>query len=368
MTDPTSDPSHDPLRRWLSAQVEAATPATTAPFDDVRRSAGRDRSRTALAVAASVLVVGLVATGAWALRPDGRTPGPASPDPSAPTSTPPPTTGPDPILDPDQPNPSGLVVRRPDGDLVLPADTSCWTEDTECRRALMGDEPGPDLGVGDAVMFWFARPGWDFEAVFRPVGEVCPRATTVRAEALGGQWFLLPVADRAGTYEVSLRGRAPGGGLTETRFTRTTTVDGPTDDPSGTAWLFPDPDTGTVSVELTLNDLGVHPTVPELSTRAEVRTTTDGGPVRTMEVPLVPQSLECGRRGERGSFYFQATDLPLGSGEDRIDRDARSIEVVARFELGGTSYVGRGTWPPVSGEPTEDTDLRVPLRFTPALP
>ena len=125
------------------------------------RRARRDRTRTVLAVAASVLVVAMVATGTWAVWPDGHAPGPASPHTSAPTtdpSTPRPTPGPDQTLDPAQPHPSGLVFRGPDGDLALPADTSCWAPGTECRRALMAtDDPGTDLGTGDSLILWFAR-------------------------------------------------------------------------------------------------------------------------------------------------------------------------------------------------------------------
>jgi hypothetical protein len=347
----------DPIKQWLDDRVTAATPASSPSFDGVRRAA-RARRRAVSAVAASVVAVAGVAVGGWALAPAGRAPGPSAPSTSV--TTPSSTERPDPTFDTTEPFPSGLVARLPDRDQVLPADTSCWRAQEDCRRGLLlVSDGGPDLGEQDELTFWFARPGWTFTATFQASGRTCPRATTVEAVRTGPQWFRVPVADRAGTYEVDLVGSGPEGS-TSTRFSWTTTTDGPVDPPTGSLLVSPTSlGQGSYSLELMLADLPFQPTADDLSAAAEVVLTPPGRPEHRVSVPLVRESLACGRRGYRGSFYYQLLDQPLGSGRQRLVLSSTPVEVRVSFDLRGTTYVGTGRW---------NGDGIAPLAFAPPLP
>lgn len=347
----------DPIKQWLDDRVTAASPPSIPPFDDVRRTA-RARRRAVLAVAASVVAVAGLAVGAWALAPADRAPGPSAPTTSV--STPSTTARPDPTFDATEPFPSGLVARLPDRDVALPADTSCWRAQEDCRRGLLlHSGGGPDLGEQDELAFWFARPGWTFSATFRAAGQTCPRATTVEAVRTGPQWFRLPPADRAGRYEVDLVGTGPEGS-TSTRFTWTTTADGPVDPPTGNLGVSPTSlGQGSYSLELMMADLPFQPTEGDLSPSAEVVLTPPARREHRVSVPLVAESLACGLRGYRGSFYYQLLDQPLGSGRDRLVLSSTPVEVRVAFDLRGTTYVGTGRW---------NGDGVAPLTFDPPLP
>lgn len=99
---------------------------------------------------------------------------------------------------------AGIV--KPEGALALPAKARCWGPQ-ECRRGLMHGT-GPDLGSPDQLAFISARSEWEFTATFTPLGESCPRATTVAAEPTGDLSFRLVCAGPAGTYQVDLGGGA----------------------------------------------------------------------------------------------------------------------------------------------------------------
>lgn len=346
---------NESLRRELADRVSAATPSSLPPFDGVRRRARRDRWRTAGAsVAAAAVVLGVVA-GSWSMwgsdpRSDGeRLLGERS-------------TAPTPRADPtyaDSGFPSGLVARLPDGDVQLPADTSCWTEQENCRRGLMlHSGAGPDLGRQDAIDFWFARPGWTFTATVRQTGEVCPRATTVEATAISDHWFRIQPADAAGDYDVDLEGVGPDSGMVSTRFRWTTTSDGPIEDPSSSAYLFAEPGgDGAPMAEVVFDDLPFQPTAEDLSRALNVRATAEDGGVSTAQVPLVEPSLECGVRGSRGQFYYQSL-LPSGA----VDPVPGPLDLEVSLAIRGTTYVARGRW---AGGRQQGY---VPLTFTPPLP
>ena len=296
----------DPLARELADRVAAATPTTLPPFEEIRRRARRDRVRNMLVVAASAAVVAGVVIGSWSLRmpnPDGAPDHPmSSPSPSA-DSTP---SRPDPTYSRSA-YPSGLVIRTPERDIDLPADTSCWRKGADtCRLGLL--EPGdpvPDVGPRGAIDFWFARPGWHFTAILRGAGEVCPRATTIDAARTDDQWFRLTPADQMGRYDVELFGEGPGCRVSA-RFVWTTTSDGPVDPPVGAVALYPDPlGEGSYSLEVTVDDLAFHPARSELSRSVEVRVTDADGQERTLAARLIPTSLECGSHRERGYFFYQ---------------------------------------------------------------
>ncbi|MBI4901234.1 MAG: hypothetical protein HY829_12260 [Actinobacteria bacterium] len=347
----------DPIKQWLDDRVTAATPPSIPSFEGIRGTA-RTRRRAVLTVAASIVAAAGVAVGAWVLVPAGHAPGPSAPTISVTTS--PTTARPDPSFDPTEPFPSGLVARLPDRDIALPADTSCWRAQEDCRRGLLlYSSGGPDLGEQDGLIFWFARPGWTFAATFYAAGQTCPRATTVEAVRTGPQWFRLSPADQAGTYEVDLVGSGPEGS-TSTRFTWTTTADGPVDPPTGNLGVSPTSlGQGSYSLELMLADLPFQPTTGDLSPVAEVGLTPPARREHRVSVPLVTESLACGQRGYRGSFYYQLLDEPLGSGQQRLVLSSTPVDVRVAFDLRGTTYVGTGRW---------NGDGIAPLSFAPPLP
>jgi hypothetical protein len=256
--------------------------------------------------------------------------------------------------------PSGLVARLPDRDVDLPADTSCWTAPRNCRRALL--ESGgtvPDLGQQDAIDFWFARPGWTFDATFRRFGEDCPRATNVEAVSTGDQWFRRTPADQAGQYVVDLGGYGPEG-MVSTRFFWTTTADGPVDLPVGAVGLFPGSlGGGSYALEVKVDDLGFQPARSELSGSVEVTVTAADGRERTLAAPLIASSLECGERGSRGSFYYQKEWV-----EDIAVLGRAPLDLGVTLTVRGMTYVGRATCDAV----TSRTSPYSPLTFTPPLP
>lgn len=348
----------DPLARELAERVAAATPIMTPPFDKIRRRARRHRARTALAATATAAAVAGVAAVSWTLGtsdPNSHPGNPASTPSSTGESTP---SRPEPTYSPSE-HPSGLVVRLNDRDIDLPADTSCWTGSGNCRRGLLlPSDPGPDVGSGDAVDFWFARPDWTFSATFRREGEECPRATTVKAVPTDSQWFRLTPADQAGRYEVELYGEGPEG-LVSTRFLWTTTSDGPVDPPKGAVALFPESrGEGSYALEVIVDDLAFHPMKFELSRSVEVAVTAVDGSEQTLTAPLIADSLLCGGRGSKGSFYYQRE-----WDEDFSVLGQSPFDLEVTLTIRGTTYVGHATWRDVQGGP-----VYTPVTFTPPLP
>lgn len=330
---------NDPYQRWLADRVSDATPPTLPPFDAIRRRAQRDRLRTTGAVTAGAVLAASVVVGGWSLQGDGAGPKPVIPLTSPSVSEPSPAR-PEPTYDKSEQYPSGLVVRLPDKDVDLPAETSCWTEMENCLRALLPfGEAGPNLCEHDTIEFWFARPGWTFSATFRKAGETCPRSTTVDAVNTDGQWFELAPADRAGTYEVDLVGQGPEGNVAS-QFVWTTTTDGPVDPPVGAIELFPQSrGEGSYALELRVDDLPFQPTAAELPRVVNVNVISADGMTRTLRAPLEPSALACGYRGARGSFYYQAE-----WNQDISTLGNAPLLLESELIIRDTTYVGRATW------------------------
>lgn len=255
--------------------------------------------------------------------------------------------------------PSGLVVRTAERDIDLPADTSCWTGTDKCRRGLlMPDDPVPNVGSGEAIEFWFARPDWKFSATFRGAAEDCPRATTIDATRTDDQWFRLTPADKKGRYEVDLYGEGPEGSVSA-RFVWTTTSNGPVDPPEGAVALFPDSlGEGSFGLEVTLDDLAFQPAVSELSPSVDVTVRDARAQERSLAAPLIPASLTCGSRGNRGSFFYQ-----MEWKDDFSVLGRRPFDLEVGLMIRGTTYIGRATWRGADGQ-----SAYTPLTFTPALP
>jgi len=348
----------DPLARELADRVAAATPTTVPPFDEVRRRARHRRVRSTALLAASAAVIVGVLIGNGPLRTSNPDPAPGqqvvSP-PSGQESTP---SRPDPTYNRSE-YPSGLVVRLPERDVDLPADTSCWNGAQKCRRGLLlpGDAI-PDLGAHNAIDFWFARPGWKFSATFRRADEDCPRASTAEAVRTGDQWFRLDPADEAGRYEVDLYGQGPEGAVS-TRFIWTTMSDGPIDPPAGAIALFPESrGEGSYALEVTMDDLAFHPARSEVSQSVDVTVTAADGRAKTLTAPIISSSLDCGQRGSRGYFYYQ-----MEWDEDFQELGPRPLDLEVTLQIRGRTYDGHATWRGAKGESAYH-----PLAFTPQLP
>lgn len=341
---------NDHLNRELQKRIDAATPLAAPPYAEVVRRHRRARLRTTvIAAAASVAVVGGAAVGGWALtsadpdaRPSGErtTPtGTSTTEPAPIPTTPPEFTGG--ILR------SGLVVRLPGEDVPLPANDSCWTNtpsksDVDCLRAqmILNNDVGPDLGAHDQIQFWFERPGWTFDATFRPQGEGCPTATTVEAVATGERRFsLTPAGGPAGTYQVDLYGTGPEGSVSS-RFVWTTTEAGPYASASAKVGFYPrSRGEGSYALEVAVDDLAFHPTVEDFEGLAKVKITAADGTETGLGVPLIEQSLPCGQRGNSGSFYYQGE---WRTGLEDLGPAPYTLDV--SFRVGGTTYEGSATW------------------------
>jgi hypothetical protein len=355
----------DPLARELADRVAAAIPTTVPSFDDVLRRARRQRLRNTIVIAASAAVVAGIAVGGWALRgtdpelspaPPVSTPSQMATTSSAPDPTPNESTSPGlPEASPDPDYPSGIVVRLPGGDVEMPAETSCWkvTEPEDCRMGLSGE--WPDLGTRDVIEFRFAKPGWEFWAVFRNPDQDCGPATTVQAIPTGDRWFRLDPAGAAGQYDVSLSGSGPGG-LSATRFLWTTTSNGQIDPPLGTVGLFANSrGVGSFALEVVIDDLPFQPDTSELSSVAEVVVTGANGSQRTLRTPLIPQSLDC---VNGHYFYYQ------GEWDDDFSTLGGSpFDLEITLSIRGTTYIGHANWRKIKGEAS-----MAPISFTPPLP
>jgi hypothetical protein len=345
----------DPLTDFLEDRVRAATPSALTGFDDVRRRARRQRLRVVGAAAAAFVVVAGVGLAGWTMRGDrpGAVDPATTPKVSAPTAStsPLPTTGIDPGVE------SGLVARLPDGDLALPANDRCWGAE-DCRRALMWQQTGPDLGSPSEIDFTFARPGWEFFATFTRLDDACPRATTVTAEPTGDRSFRLAPADVAGTYQVDLFGSGREGSVSS-RFVWTTTTDGPVDSPTGKLHVAPETRTGPAhAMEIAFDDLGFQPNRSEVGSVAAMTIVAADGTRSQIEIPLETQSLPC---YSRGSFYYQGEWLT-----EITPRGPAPWDVEVTVTIRGTEHVGVGTWPGPSSDP--NLNPYIPLEWEPALP
>ncbi len=352
----------DDLTRQLSDLVEDAVPGEAPPFGGVvdRR---RHRRRTRLAVGATVVAVAAVAIGVPTIlagRPDaGPPPAPATQSPTDPSTA----ARPDPIYDwADSPSP--IVIRLPGRDVELAPWTSCWSgppDDKGISAGMCADGmPGktselPDIGVVEAVDLWFGRPGWSFDATFIPLGNDCPRQTTVPGSANGGQWFHVDPADAAGRYRVDLFGRGPEGDVV-TSFVWTTTADGPLDPPRATIALVTDGDGDDLmsyGLEVAVQDLAEQPRTASI----EVTATAASGRSMQLTAPRANRQADC---FARGSLFFQdnepSTVADLGPAPF-------TYEVV--LTLDGEEYVGTAVWP------RDETQHEAPytvLTFDPPLP
>ncbi|MFN2418645.1 MAG: hypothetical protein ABR593_06925 [Candidatus Limnocylindria bacterium] len=248
---------------------------------------------------------------------------------------------------PDAPPP--VTVRAGDETFALEAWTYCFANG--CADGSPPVNP-PDLGAAPRIEVEFALRGWDFEAQFVPVGEVCPRRQTVELEQTGDHTYVLEPAGHADTYDVTLFGRGDGDLFVTFRWT--TQNDGPMPIPRGRLAVLADHDGAVDSygVELELADLAATPE----SAAAEVTVTAANGESVTFE--LVPAQ---GCIAE-GTLYW---DGPDQAGLDAAGLGPPPFTYDVVVTLDGVGYSARAAWP---DDEIEGNEPSVLLDFTPALP
>lgn len=251
-------------------------------------------------------------------------------------------------------SPPMFHVLTDDGQISLRPWTICYIGG--CADGGPSDTP-PRIGGPEALVFGFDVPGWTFDHVtFREHGTRggCGRSLTVPAETTGERTFRVPPAGPAGDWDVDIFGRGPDGdAVTTVRWE--TPADGTLPEAaSGSAAVLADHDGALDSygVELFLSDLDRR--YADASATIAVTSATSG----SVTLPLGRPD-EC---TDEGGLSFRAGD-DLGRRATGIGEGPFTYEVA--LVLGGTTYVGTGTWPDGTSPEIEPA---VPLAWTPALP
>jgi hypothetical protein len=251
-------------------------------------------------------------------------------------------------------DPPQFHVLTDDGQLDLRPWTICYTGG--CADGGPSDDP-PQIGSPNALVFGFDVPGWTFDSIsFREHGtrQSCGRTITVAAETTGERTFRALPAGPAGDWDVDIFGRGPGGDAVTTVRWQTPTDGAYPTAASGTASVLADDDGE-------LDSYGVELSVSDLDRRydratATIRVTSSTGD----SVVLEPRAVDpC---YDEGSLFFRASDS-VGRRATALGAGPYDYEV--RLVLGGTTYVGRATWP---DDTNEEITPGVPLQWEPALP
>jgi hypothetical protein len=212
-----------------------------------------------------------------------------------------------------------------------------------------------DVGRADAVELSFAREGWTFDATFREAGAVCPRQITVPTTKVSANRFRVDPAGRAGTWDVDVFGRGPGGDVITTFRWRT-------DQPGA----FPDTATSTLAVladhDGTLDSYGIELGVSDLARTPETASATvtvvasDG---RRAVIDLGPMPRECSSAGQ--IFWSK----PASAAGAATALSGTVFRYVVLLTLDGVEHTGRATWPT---DTNGDIAPAVSLTWTPELP
>lgn len=204
-----------------------------------------------------------------------------------------------------------------------------------CADGAPDDQHLPDVGRVDHVDFGFDLSGWEFRDVtFRELDSDCPRSIRVAATDTGDRTFRVDPAGPPGRWAVDIFGRGPGGDAVTT-VEWTTRRAGSSGPPArGVAAVLADHDgeLDSYGVELSLTGLDrwyddVH---------ATVAVTSETG--RSITIP-VRAPRHCTTAGD---LFLRASDV---LGRSATTLGAGPFTYTAEVTLGGTTYVGTGTWP-----------------------
>jgi hypothetical protein len=229
---------------------------------------------------------------------------------------------------------------------------------TYCYRTLCADGSPPaapaDVGSPEQVLVEFPLPDWSFTSSFQPAGKPCGRIQDAPLDSAADGHFLVRPVGYAGTYDVTLFGRGPGGDLFTT-FRWTTPFDGPLPEPTARLAVLADHDGGVDSygVELELANLARTP--EQASARVTVRAAN--GEEVTFDAT---RSTE--RCWPEGTVYWDGPDAKgleaAGLGEGPF---TYRVEVV----LDGARHVAEAEWP---ADEIRGNEPSVALEFSPRLP
>jgi hypothetical protein len=288
----------------------------------------------------------LLLTGCGGEPPDGDVAGPT-------TSAPPGESGPSESVDvPSESDaPPPVTVHFFDESVALRA----WAY---CYGNLCADGSPPaapaDVGSPGQVLVEFPLPDWSFTASFQPADEPCGRIQEAPLDSAADGRFLVRPVGYAGTYDVTLFGRGPGGDLFTT-FRWTTPSDGPLPEPEARLAVLADHDGGVDSYGVELELVNLARTPKQASARITVQA-ADGGEVTFAATrsrdPCWPE----------GTVYWDGPDAQgleaagLGKGPFTY-----RVEVV----LDGSRHVAEAEWP---ADEIPGNEPSVSLEFSPALP
>ena len=285
--------------------------------------------------------------GASSDQPPGAGPESTTTAPPA-TSTTAPETQPTAPLGLDAPPP--VTVRFFEESVALEAWTYCF------RNACVDGAPPtkpPDVGEPEEVFVEFPLPGWSFTASFQPAGKRCGRIQETPLEPVGDGRFVLRPVGHAGTYDVTLFGRADGDLFTTFRWT--TPTDGTLPTPRARLAVIADhvrrPNSYGVELELT----NLERTPKQASARITVRAANGA------EVTFDATRSDLGCLPE-GTVYWDGPE-EQGTAAAALGQGPFTYEV--ELVLDGAHHVAEATWP---GDQIAGNKPSVALHFTPALP
>lgn len=189
-----------------------------------------------------------------------------------------------------------------------------------------------DVGRTDSVEFSFVRGGWTFEATFRESGVRCPRQITVPTTKLSETRFRLDPAGNAGSWDVDVFGRGPGGDVITTfRWTTERSGTFPDGVTSSLAVLVDhDGKLDSYGVELAINDLARRPT----NASAVVTVIASNGDRATIDLGPMPKE-NCTSAGQ--TYWTK----PASVGRPATALHGDLFTYVARLTLDGATLIRR---------------------------
>jgi hypothetical protein len=213
-----------------------------------------------------------------------------------------------------------------------------------------------DVGRTDAVEFSFGRVGWTFDATFRESGVSCSRQITVPITKVSRKRFRVVPAGNAGTWDVDIFGRGPGGDVITT-FRWTTERSGAFPDAVASSLaVLADHDgkLDSYGVELGISDLARRPKTAS----AEVMVIADNGDQVSIDLGPMPKE-DC---YSAGHIYWTK---PASAGRPATALPGARFTYVVRLTLDGVTYTGRGLWP---ADTNANITPAIDLVWTPGLP
>ena len=256
---------------------------------------------------------------------------------------------------PDLDRPPDIVVRGGGEALTLRPYTFCWGNG--CADGMPPD-PLPDIGAQPELTVEFLEEDWTFTASFQRAGDPCARTQTVELDRASSTRHLLPPAGLAGTYDVGLFGRGPGGDVAA-EFRWTTGSDGEPPAPEALISVLAghDGEVDSYGVEMSVSNLARSPD----RARATVTVTAAGGGSLTFTpTPANPAPDGCG--AVEGLLSW---DGPDSRGQEATRLGEPPFTYTVDLVLDGVGYRATATWP---DDVIPDYEPYVSLAFTPPLP